>query len=54
MRERSKPYKVTDEKGLYVQVTPAGGKLWKLKFRNKVGAEKKLSLDHLTVSRGGK
>jgi integrase len=25
-------------------VTPAGGKLWKLKFRNKVGAEKKLSL----------
>lgn len=44
LKPRAKPYKVTDEKGLYVQVTPAGGKLWKLKFRNKVGAEKKLSL----------
>lgn len=44
LKPRAKAYKVTDEKGLYVQVTPAGGKLWKLKFRNKVGAEKKLSL----------
>ena len=24
-----KEYKVTDEKGLYLLVTPAGGKLWK-------------------------
>jgi integrase len=44
LKPRATAYKVTDEKGLYVQVTPAGGKLWKLKFRNKVGAEKKLSL----------
>lgn len=44
LKPRAKAYKVADEKGLYVQVTPAGGKLWKLKFRNKVGAEKKLSL----------
>lgn len=44
LKPRAKAYKVTDEKGLYVHVTPAGGKLWKLKFRNKVGAEKKLSL----------
>lgn len=39
-----KEYKVADERGLYLLVTPAGGKLWKLKFRNEVGAEKKLSL----------
>lgn len=44
LKPRATAYKVTDEKGLYVQVTPASGKLWKLKFRNKVGAEKKLSL----------
>jgi integrase len=44
LKPRATAYKVTDEKGLYVQVTPAGGKLWKLKFRNEVGAEKKLSL----------
>lgn len=40
----AKPYKLADEKGLYLLVTPTGGRLWKLKFRNKAGAEKKLSL----------
>jgi integrase len=44
LKPRAKAYKVADGKGLYIHVTPAGGKLWKLKFRNKVGAEKKLSL----------
>ncbi|MEW6596956.1 MAG: integrase arm-type DNA-binding domain-containing protein [Pseudomonadota bacterium] len=44
MKPGEKPYKVTDEKGLYLLVTPAGGRLWRLKFRNAVGAEKKLSL----------
>lgn len=44
LKPRAKQYKVADEKGLYVLVTPAGGRLWKLKFRNKAGAEKKLSL----------
>jgi integrase len=44
IKPRAKAYKVADGKGLYIHVTPAGGKLWKLKFRNKVGAEKKLSL----------
>jgi integrase len=39
-----KPYKLTDEKGLYLLMTPSGGRLWKLKFRNKAGVEKKLSL----------
>lgn len=44
LKPRDKAYKVADEKGLYLLVTPAGGKLWKLKFRNAVGTEKKLSL----------
>lgn len=35
-----KPSKLTDEN----LVTPSGGRLWKLKFRNKAGVEKKLSL----------
>lgn len=44
LKPRVKAYKVADEKGLYVLVTPAGGRLWKLKFRTGSGAEKKLSL----------
>lgn len=44
LKPRATAFKVSDEKGLYVHVTPAGSKLWKFKFRNKVGAEKKLSL----------
>jgi integrase len=44
LKPRDKPYKVTDEKGLYLQVTPSGGRLWKLKFRTEAGIEKKLSL----------
>ncbi len=44
LKPRDAAYKVADEKGLYLMVTPAGGKLWKLKFRNGAGIEKKLSL----------
>jgi integrase len=39
----AKPYKVGDGGGLYLLVTPAGGKLWRLKFRA-AGKEKLLSL----------
>lgn len=44
LKPREKSYKATDEKGLYLLVTPAGGRLWKLKFRVPGGIEKKLSL----------
>lgn len=44
LKPKDKAYKVTDEKGLYMLVTPAGGRLWKLKYRTDAGAEKKLSL----------
>lgn len=44
LRPRSKAYKVADEKGLYLQVTPTGSRLWRVKFRALGGLEKKLSL----------
>ena len=39
----SKSYKVTDERGLYLEVTPKGGKRWRFKYRFG-GKEKLLSL----------
>lgn len=33
LKAKDKPYKVSDEKGLYLLVTPSGGKLWRLKYR---------------------
>ena len=43
LRPKDKPYKVADERGLYVEVTPIGSKLWR--FRYRVGrTEKKLSI----------
>ena len=38
-----KPYKLFDERGLYLEVSPAGGKWWRLKYRSN-GKEKRLSL----------
>lgn len=32
-KSRERPYKLSDEKGLYVQVNPNGSKLWHLKYR---------------------
>lgn len=40
---RSKPYKATIGHGLYLEVTPHGSKLWRLKYRL-AGKENKLSL----------
>ena len=42
-KPKEKPYKLTDGKGLYCLVTPAGGKLWRLKYRIN-GREKTLSI----------
>jgi integrase len=39
----SKSYKVTDERGLYIEVTPRGGKRWRFKYRFE-GKEKLLSV----------
>jgi integrase len=43
LKPKNKPYKVADDRGLYVEVTPSGGKLWR--FRYRIGKlEKKLSI----------
>ncbi len=42
-RSRDKPYKLTDQRGLYLLIQPAGGKLWRYKYKQ-YGKEKKLSL----------
>jgi integrase len=42
-KPQEKQWKLADEKGLYLLVTPSGGKLWRVKFRHH-GKEKKLSL----------
>lgn len=42
-KPRDKEYKLSDSGGLYLLVTPAGGKLWRLKFRVD-GKERKLAI----------
>jgi integrase len=42
-KARQKEYKLSDSGGLYLLVTPAGGKLWRQKFRVD-GREKKLAI----------
>ena len=40
IKPTGKPYKVADEKGLFLLVTPPGGKLWRMKYR--FGGKEKL------------
>lgn len=42
-KTRNKSYKLGDSAGLYLQVEPSGGKLWRMKYRID-GREKKLSI----------
>ena len=42
LKPREKPYKEADGEGLYLYITPAGGKLWRLKYRYG-GKERRLS-----------
>ena len=42
-KPREREYKLSDSGGLYMPVTPAGGKLWRLNFRVD-GREKKLAI----------
>lgn len=51
-KPRDRDYKLADAGGLYLLVTPAGGKLWRFKFRVH-GIERKLSLGkypHVSLS----
>jgi hypothetical protein len=38
-----KPYKLADGGGLYLEVMPTGGKLWRMKYRQPDGKENRLS-----------
>ena len=40
-KPQEKPYKLTDEKGLYILVQPTGGKLWRMNYRHE-GKQKTL------------
>lgn len=42
-KPQEKPYRLYDQHGLYLEVSPAGGKLWRLKYRIE-GKEKRLAL----------
>jgi integrase len=42
-KPQQKPYKLSDTEGLFLFITPAGGKLWRLKYRF-AGKEKLLAL----------
>jgi len=42
-RPRDKPYRLTDGAGMYLEVTPTGGKYWRFKYRF-AGKEKRLAL----------
>jgi len=41
-KHREKSYKLADGGGLYLEVTPAGGKHWRMKYRQANGKENKL------------
>lgn len=42
-RPKDKPYKLADGGGLYLEVMPTGGKLWRMKYRQFDGKENRLS-----------
>ncbi|MGQ0835475.1 MAG: Arm DNA-binding domain-containing protein, partial [Gammaproteobacteria bacterium] len=42
-RPKERPYKLFDERGLYLRVEPRGGRLWRFRFRYG-GVEKLLAL----------
>jgi hypothetical protein len=43
LKPKEKSYKMADSGSLYIEVTPAGGKSWKLKYHY-LGKEKKLTI----------
>ena len=42
-KPKEKPYRLYDANGLYIEIAPSGGKLWRFKYRY-AGKEKRLSL----------
>jgi hypothetical protein len=50
-KPRAKPYKLADGDGLHLEISPAGGKLWRLRYRFG-GKEKMLALGRYPEVRG--
>ena len=42
-KPKSKTYRLSDERGMYLEVTPKGGKYWRFKYRV-LGREKRLAI----------
>lgn len=42
-KPKEKPYKLADGGGLYLEITPSGSKLWRMKFMQSSGKESRLS-----------
>ena len=42
-KPKDKPYKLADEKGMYLEVMPSGSKYWRMKYRH-AGKENRLAL----------
>jgi len=42
-KPKDKPYKLADGGGMYLEVTPTGGKFWRMKYRRPNGKENRLS-----------
>ena len=50
LKPKPAAYKMADEKGLFLLVTPTGGKLWRLKFRNSMGSRRNSPLAPIPIS----
>lgn len=48
-KAREKTYKLYDERGLYLEISPSGGKWWRFKFRFE-DKEKRLSLGTSSIN----
>jgi hypothetical protein len=50
-KPQEKPYKVFDKRGLFLLITPSGGRLWRMRYRF-AGVERLLTLGAYPDGRG--
>lgn len=49
-KPKDKPYKLADGGGLYLEITPTGSKLWRMKFKRTNGKESRLSFGSYPIT----
>lgn len=49
-KSKDKPYKLADGGGLYLEITPTGSKLWRMKFKRTNGKESRLSFGSYPIT----